>query len=62
MERSELRGFRGSDYPGFRCAPSRPRCKEMSSCEEARYYLNICGVKQLDGDGDGRPCESLCQN
>jgi hypothetical protein len=36
-------------------------CKEMTDCDEARYFLNVCGVKQLDGDGDGRPCESLCQ-
>jgi endonuclease YncB( thermonuclease family) len=36
-------------------------CKEMMDCAEARYFLNVCGVKQLDGDGDGRPCESLCQ-
>jgi micrococcal nuclease len=35
-------------------------CSEMSSCEEAKYYLTQCGVKSLDGDGDGTPCESLC--
>lgn len=35
-------------------------CKEMMDCAEARYFLNVCGVKQLDGDGDGRPCETLC--
>jgi endonuclease YncB( thermonuclease family) len=35
-------------------------CKEMADCAEARYFLNVCGVKQLDGDGDGRPCETLC--
>ncbi|HRH72328.1 MAG TPA: hypothetical protein PLM62_04505 [Zoogloea sp.] len=37
-------------------------CKEMvADCAEARYFLNVCGVKQLDGDGDGRPCETLCK-
>jgi len=36
-------------------------CKDMKDCTEARYFLNTCGVKQLDGDGDGRPCESLCR-
>jgi endonuclease YncB( thermonuclease family) len=36
-------------------------CKQMTTCEEARYFLSVCGVKQLDRDGDGRPCESLCQ-
>ena len=32
----------------------------MSSCEEARHYLQVCGLKYLDGDGDGNPCEKLC--
>jgi micrococcal nuclease len=35
-------------------------CSEMSSCEEAKYYFTRCGVKWLDGDGDGTPCERLC--
>ncbi|MEK6482018.1 thermonuclease family protein [Catalinimonas sp. 4WD22] len=36
-------------------------CKEMTSCEEAKYYLEHCGLTRLDGDKDGVPCESLCQ-
>jgi len=39
---------------------NKKHCSEMSSCEEAKYYLAQCGVKSLDGDGDGTPCESLC--
>lgn len=35
-------------------------CKEMTTCDEARYYLTRCGVKNLDRDGDGVPCEALC--
>ena len=35
-------------------------CGEMSSCEEAKFYLTTCGVKRLDGNGDGVPCASLC--
>jgi micrococcal nuclease len=35
-------------------------CSEMSSCEEAKFYLTQCGVKSLDSNGDGTPCESLC--
>jgi endonuclease YncB( thermonuclease family) len=42
-----------------RCGNKR-RCSEMSSCEEARFYFERCGVKSLDGDGDGTPCERLC--
>lgn len=35
-------------------------CSEMSSCEEAKFYLTRCGIRTLDGDGDGQPCEDLC--
>ena len=39
---------------------NKKHCAEMSSCEEAKFYLTQCGVKSLDGDGDGTPCEALC--
>ncbi len=39
---------------------NKKHCSEMSSCEEARYYFAQCGVKTLDGNGDGVPCEKLC--
>ena len=39
---------------------SKRRCTQMSSCDEARFYLTYCGVKFLDRNGDGTPCESLC--
>lgn len=35
-------------------------CRQMTSCAEAKFYLNQCGVTRLDRDGDGRPCESIC--
>jgi len=35
-------------------------CSQMISCEEAKIYFMQCGVKSLDGNGDGVPCESLC--
>jgi len=35
-------------------------CSEMRSCEEAKYYLTQCGIRSLDGNGDGLPCEQLC--
>lgn len=38
----------------------KKRCSEMASCEEAKFYLTQCGVKSLDGNGDGVPCENLC--
>ena len=45
--------------PGTNCG-NKKHCSEMSSCEEAKYYFAQCGVKILDGDGDGVPCEQLC--
>jgi endonuclease YncB( thermonuclease family) len=36
-------------------------CREMASCEEAKFYLTQCGLTRLDGDGDGAPCEKLCR-
>lgn len=43
-----------------RCGTKRT-CGEMTSCEEARFYLTQCGLKRLDGDKDGTPCEAVCR-
>ncbi len=43
----------------FTCA-GKTTCGEMSSCSEAYFYLNSCGVSSLDKDKDGIPCESIC--
>ncbi|MBO1077246.1 excalibur calcium-binding domain-containing protein (plasmid) [Roseomonas marmotae] len=32
----------------------------MRSCAKTRFYLQQCGLRRLDGDGDGVPCERLC--
>jgi deoxyribonuclease-1 len=45
---------------GWTCG-AKTTCGQMQSCEEATFYLTQCGVKRLDGDGDGVPCASLCQ-
>ena len=45
---------------GQSCGTKR-YCREMTSCAEARHYLNACGVSSLDGDRDGVPCENLCR-
>ncbi|MCB5185024.1 thermonuclease family protein [Methylobacillus gramineus] len=45
---------------GLACAGKR-FCKQMASCAEARFYLNVCGVSQLDRNNDGIPCESICR-
>jgi Excalibur calcium-binding domain len=33
-------------------------CSQMTSCEEATFYLKNCPNVKIDGDGDGIPCES----
>lgn len=40
---------------------TKTKCGEMVSCDEARFYLNSCGLTRLDRDHDGIPCESLCK-
>lgn len=44
----------------FACGGKRT-CGQMTSCAEARFHLETCGVKSLDGDRDGRPCNALCR-
>jgi endonuclease YncB( thermonuclease family) len=44
----------------LRCGAKR-YCSQMSSCEEARFHFRQCGQADLDGDGDGIPCELLCR-
>jgi hypothetical protein len=44
----------------FTCG-TRRSCREMQSCAEARFHLERCGLEGIDGDGDGVPCEALCQ-
>jgi len=48
--------------PGPLACGERTHCGEMAHCEEARFYFEQCGVHSLDGDGDGVPCESLCED
>ncbi len=43
----------------FSCSGKR-LCRQMSSCAEAHFYLERCGVSSLDGNDDGEPCEMLC--
>jgi hypothetical protein len=56
-QRADVEAARGL---GWACGAKR-YCREMGSCEEARFYLTRCGLNRLDGDGDGVPCESLCR-
>lgn len=50
----------GLDYadttPQFRC-DGRIYCSEMTSCEEAEFFLRNCPGVKMDGNNDGEPCE-----
>ena len=44
----------------FSC-DGRMHCSQMSSCEEAKFFLKNCPGTKMDGDNDGIPCEQdLC--
>ena len=40
----------------FSC-DGRTRCTQMTSCEEAAYFIQHCPNTTMDGDHDGVPCE-----
>ncbi|MFO1420601.1 MAG: excalibur calcium-binding domain-containing protein [Candidatus Competibacteraceae bacterium] len=40
----------------FKC-DGRIHCSQMTSCEEATFFLRNCPNVQMDGDNDGIPCE-----
>jgi len=40
----------------FRC-DGRTHCSQMTSCEEATFFLRNCPDTKMDGDNDGIPCE-----
>lgn len=40
----------------FSC-DGRIHCSQMTSCAEAKFFLRNCPGTQMDGDGDGIPCE-----
>jgi hypothetical protein len=45
----------------YRC-DGRRRCPQMTSCEEAKFFLANCPGVEMDGDHDGIPCErQWCQ-
>ncbi|WP_434930649.1 excalibur calcium-binding domain-containing protein [Shewanella sp. HL-SH5] len=41
----------------FRCETGKTHCSHMRSCAEATFYTRNCPGTEMDGDGDGVPCE-----
>ncbi|WP_439534225.1 excalibur calcium-binding domain-containing protein [Polymorphobacter sp.] len=51
----------GASEPSARQCGTKRYCRQMSSCEEAMFYLRDCGLTGIDGDSDGIPSEKLCR-
>lgn len=45
-------------HPEFQCQTGKNSCSKMTSCAEAFFHQERCGVTNMDGDHDGIPCES----
>jgi hypothetical protein len=43
--------------PRFQC-DGRQHCSQMTSLEEAQFFLEQCPDTKMDGDHDGLPCEN----
>ena len=46
--------------PHYSC-DGRQHCSQMSSRDEAVFFLNNCPNTKMDGDHDGDPCERQFQ-
>lgn len=46
----------GSSGEQYRC-DGRTRCSQMTSCDEAKFFLRNCPGVKMDGNNDGVPCE-----
>jgi hypothetical protein len=51
---------RESPVADARCG-TKTHCREMTTCAEARFHLDRCGLTNIDGDEDGVPCEAICR-
>ncbi|ALO34497.1 hypothetical protein CMT41_07035 [Colwellia sp. MT41] len=40
----------------YKC-DGRQHCSQMTSYEEAKYFIQHCPNTKMDGDNDGIPCE-----
>lgn len=55
-----MRAMPQYNAPVFQC-DGRRYCSQMTSCSQAKLYLQNCPGMEMDGDNDGIPCEQqLC--
>ncbi len=55
-----VQGLIGVSDQVFKCGIKK-YCREMLSCKEAIFHMKKCGLKHLDGNNDGKPCNHLCK-
>lgn len=55
-EKQKTAGTQAAGAIGFRC-DGRSECSQMTSCDEARYFLENCPVTEMDSDNNDIPCE-----
>jgi len=55
-ETSQPVSLEASPGSQFKC-DGRTHCSQMTSCEEATFFLKNCPGTTMDGDNDGIPCE-----
>lgn len=55
-EQSARKTEKSPAVPAYRC-DGRTHCSQMTSCEEAKYFLRNCPGVEMDGNNDGVPCE-----
>jgi len=51
-----VRAAVSSPVSQYKC-DGRIYCSQMTSCEEATYFLRNCPGVKMDGNNDGVPCE-----
>lgn len=56
-ESSEIVSESSSSYESNYSCDGREHCTQMSSCEEATFFIQNCPNTKMDGDYDGIPCE-----
>ncbi|WP_043317156.1 excalibur calcium-binding domain-containing protein [Microbulbifer sp. HZ11] len=54
--KEQIRSSQAS-YQNFKC-DGRQHCSQMTSREEAVFFINNCPNTKMDGDHDGVPCEN----
>jgi len=45
-----------SSVDSYKC-DGRKYCSQMTSCDEATFFINNCPNTKMDGNNDGVPCE-----